>query len=588
MNIADVVLLLGGVAMFLFGMAFMGDGLKKVAGDKLELILYKLSGTPLKGILLGTGVTAIIQSSSATSVMVVGFVNAEMMKVKQAISVIMGAIIGTSITGWIICLSSLGGDANGAIGLLSTESISALAAIIGILLRMTAGKKHIRDLGDILLGFAVLMFGMKTMSASVSGLRDDPSFVAFLTNFKNPFLGILIGLAFTAILQSASASVGILQALSSTGAITFDIALPIILGIAVGASVPVMISSVGSTTDGKRTAFSYPIIEVLRVIIFSAVFYGINAFVHFAFLDNTMNMVSIALLNTVFRISTIIVLMLFVNQIEKLLKKLFKRSQEEIREYNEINSLEPRFLAYPPLAIEQCRLAMNRMASGSKKCVYLSKELLDEYSEDKIKEIERLERQVDKYEDKIGNYLMQLIGKEMNDTQNAAVTEYLHMLSDFERISDHGRNLAYAIRELHEKNLTFSEKGGKEIRVLAEAVCEDVSMTVKGFKDNNEEAAFCCGPLEETIKAVCETIKAHHVERLKSGESKLVHSYVLNDMLNDYVRISAHSSNVALTSIEINENTIANHEYEKDMKKKKSEEYREWMDLYSEKYLSRL
>ncbi len=588
MNIANVVLLLGGVAMFLFGMAFMGDGLKKVAGDKLELILYKLSGTPLKGILLGTGVTAIIQSSSATSVMVVGFVNAEMMKVKQAISVIMGAIIGTSVTGWIICLSSINSSAGGVISLLSTESISAVAAIVGILLRMVSKQKRSKDLGDILLGFAVLMFGMKTMSSAVSGLKNNPAFISFMTNFSNPVLGILLGLLITAILQSASAAVGILQALSSTGAITFSVVLPIILGIAIGASVPVVISSIGSTTDGKRTAFSYPLIEILRVIIFSIVFYALNALLHFTFMNMTMNMVSIALLNTIFRVTTIIILIPFIDQIEKILKKIIKRSDEEIKEYKELNRLEPRFLSYLPIAIEQCRLSMNSMAAKTKRCVYLAKDLLYEYDESKVKEIERLEKTVDKYEDKIGNYLMQLTGKELNDTQNAAVTEYLHMLSDFERISDLGRNLSHASKELFEKKLSFSEKGGKEIKILADAVCEDVSLAVKGFEDSNTQAAFACGPLEDTVKAVSELIKEHHVERLKNGESKLVHSYVLNDMLNAYERIAAHSSNVALTTIQIKNYTVANHEYEKSIRKEKPEAYKELLDMYAAKYIDEM
>ena len=584
MNIADFVMLLGGVAMFLFGMAFMGEGLKKVAGDKLELILYKLSSTPLKGILLGTGITAIIQSSSATSVMVVGFVNAEMMKVKQAISVIMGAIIGTSITGWIICLSSLHGEAEGVIGLLSTESISAIAAIAGILLRMISKKKTLKNVGDILLGFAILMFGMKTMSSSVSGLKESPQFISIITSFKNPILGILLGLVFTAILQSASATVGILQALSSTGAITFDIALPIILGIAIGASVPVIMSSIGSTTNGKRAAFSYPLIEILRVIIFAAVFYGINAVISFGFMNSTMNMVSIALLNTVFRISTIIILAPWINRIEKILKKMFKRSPEEIKEYKEFNRLEPRFLAYPPLAIEQTRLAMNNMASLTKKCFYLAKGLLDEYSDKTVAEVERLEKLIDKYEDKIGNYLMQLIGEDLSKVQNAAVSEYLHVLSDFERMSDHSRDIAHSAEEIHEKKIKLTIFANSEMMVLADATAEAVSMATKGFTDNNQDAAFTTEPIEDTVKHLCETVKANHVKRLKSGECSLNHGYVFNDLLTAFERVAAHCSNIALTTIEINEDTLANHEYEKDIKKRRAEDYARLLEEYGEKY----
>ena len=284
MDISNVIALLGGIALFLFGMSLMGDGLKRVAGNRLELILYRLSSTPLKGILLGTGVTAVIQSSSATSVMVVGFVNSGMMRLRQAIAVIMGAIIGTSVTGWVICLSSVGGDgANAALKLLSTESLSAMIAVAGVLLRMFSKKKNTQHIGDIMMGFAVLMVGMKSMSGAVSGLREDPAFLSFMTDFTNPLLGIVVGVLFTAILQSASAAVGILQALSSTGLITLNNALPIILGIAVGASVPVLISGFGSSRDGKRASWSYLVIEVVRVILFAAVFYTLNHFLHFSF-----------------------------------------------------------------------------------------------------------------------------------------------------------------------------------------------------------------------------------------------------------------------------------------------------------------
>ena len=299
MELLDFILLLGGVALFLYGMSLMGDGLKKVAGNKLELILYRLSSNPLKGILLGTGVTAVIQSSSATSVMVVGFVNSAMMKLRQAIAIIMGAVIGTSITGWIICLSSVSGGSQ-ALKLLSTEALAAITALAAIVLRNAIKKRSVRHVADILMGFAVLMFGMKTMSGSVGALKEDPGFISFLTNFSNPFLGILIGIVFTAILQSASASVGILQALSATGLITLDVALPIILGIAIGASVPVLLSGMGSPKDGKRTAVSYLVIEILRVVLFAAVFYGLNAILHFSFVHATMDMFSIALLNTLF------------------------------------------------------------------------------------------------------------------------------------------------------------------------------------------------------------------------------------------------------------------------------------------------
>ena len=360
-------MLLGGVAMFLYGMSLMGDGLKKVAGNKLELILYRLSSTPLKGILLGTGVTAVIQSSSATSVMVVGFVNSAMMKLRQAIAIIMGAVIGTSITGWIICLSGMSGGGSPFLDLLGTESLAAMTAVAAILMKHISKKRSVHHAADILMGFSVLMFGMKTMSGAVSVLKEDPGFISFLTNFSNPALGILIGIVFTAVLQSASASVGILQALSATGLMTLDETLPIILGIAVGASVPVLLSGMGSARDGKRTAWSYLVIEVLRVILFATVFYGLNAFMQFAFMHNTMDMFSIALLNTLFRISTVIVLAPFIGLIEKLMIRLVPGNPADEENTRDMDRLEERFLAYPTLAVEQTRLTINKMAELTRK-----------------------------------------------------------------------------------------------------------------------------------------------------------------------------------------------------------------------------
>ena len=318
MGVSNILELLGGVALFLFGMALMGDSLKKVAGNKLELILFRLSSTPLKGILLGTGVTAVIQSSSATSVMVVGFVNSGMMKVRQAIGVVMGAIIGTSITGWIICLSDLGGGASGWLELLSTDTLTAVIAVIGIILRMFSGSSTKKHVGEILLGFAVLMFGMKAMSSSVYELRSSEVFINMLTTFSNPLLGILLGLIFTSVIQSASAAVGILQALAITGAIRFDIALPIIMGIAIGAAVPVLLSALGASADGKRTALSYLLVDTLGVIVFSAIFYTLNAVIGFSFMSMAMSAVSLALLNTVFRFVIVILLVPFITQLENL------------------------------------------------------------------------------------------------------------------------------------------------------------------------------------------------------------------------------------------------------------------------------
>ena len=346
MGITNILSLLSGVALFLFGMSQMGDGLKKAAGEKLELILYKLTSTPLKGVLLGTAVTAIIQSSSATSVMVVGFVNAGMMKVAQAIGIIMGANIGTSVTGWILCLSYIDGS-SGVAQILSTATISAVVAIVGILFKMVAKKVSMKNVGDIMLGFSILMVGMQMMSGAMSPLKSDPDFIELLTMFSNPFVGIIVGILFTAVLQSASASIGILQALSVMGGMTFASAFPITMGIGVGAAVPVLLSSIGTNKNGKRTALIYLLNDLFGMVFWSIAFYSVNAFVHFDFLDMVMSPVSIAILNSVFRVATVVILFPFIKWIEKLVFLLVKDAPEELEDFADFDLLEERFLAYP-------------------------------------------------------------------------------------------------------------------------------------------------------------------------------------------------------------------------------------------------
>ena len=382
MGISNVLELLGGVALFLFGMALMGDSLKKVAGNKLELILFRLSSTPLKGILLGTGVTAVIQSSSATSVMVVGFVNSGMMKVRQAIGVVMGAIIGTSVTGWIICLSDIGGGSSGWLELFSTDTLTAVIAVTGIILRMFCSGQAKKHIGEIMLGFAVLMFGMKAMSGSVYELRSSETFVNMLTTFSNPLLGIALGIVFTSVIQSASAAVGILQALAVTGAIRFDIALPIIMGIAIGAAVPVLLSALGASADGKRTALSYLMVDTLGVVITALVFYTLNAIFDFSFMSMTMTTVSLALMNTVFRFVIVAILAPFIPLLEKICKLIIKDKPEDAAVLEDFDRLEERFLDHPALAVEQSRLTVNSMAKKARENLFDAFALIDNYSDD--------------------------------------------------------------------------------------------------------------------------------------------------------------------------------------------------------------
>ena len=586
MSILNVIMLLGGVAMFLYGMSLMGDGLKKVAGNRLELILYRLSSNPLKGILLGTGVTAVIQSSSATSVMVVGFVNSAMMKLRQAIAVIMGAVIGTSITGWIICLSSVSGGSP-ALELLSTESLSAVTAVGAILLKHISKKRSMQHIADILMGFAVLMFGMKTMSGAVSVLHDDPGFISFLTSFTNPFLGILIGIVFTAILQSASASVGILQALSSTGLITFDIALPIILGIAIGASVPVLLSGMGSSRDGRRTALSYLVIEVIRVLLFAAVFYGLNAFLRFSFMGNVMNMFSIALLNTLFRISTVILLALFIPAIEKLMVRLVPGNPADEERVRDMDRLEERFLAYPTLAVEQTRLTINKMAELTHQSMEKAMALLDDYSEKGLAEVRDLEGIVDRYEDKIGSYLMKLTGREMTETQNRAVSQYLRAITDLERISDHALNIGERAEEMHEKKISFSDKGAKEMRNLTDAITEILNITFQCFLNDDAETAARVEPLEQIIDRICLKMKERHASRLQKGKCTISQGYVFNDLIADFERVSDHCSNIGIVIVDLMSNSLDVHELSDAMHADRPDRYQEYFEEFQSKYLKK-
>ena len=538
MGVSDVITLLGGVALFLYGMSLMGDGLKKVAGNKLELVLYRLSSTPLKGVLLGTGVTAVIQSSSATSVMVVGFVNSGMMQVKQAIGVVMGAILGTSITGWILCLSDLSGG-SGWVELLSTATLTGVVAIVGIILRMAGKKQSTLAIGNILMGFAVLMFGMSAMSDAVAPLKESEAFTGILTSFSNPFLGILVGIAFTSILQSASAAVGILQALAITGAVTFEVAFPIIMGIAIGAAVPVLLSALGANIHGRRTAFVYLLIDVLGVIIWATVFYVVNAFVHFSFMPMTMTTVSIALLNTLFRLATVIVLTPCIGLLERFVCFLIPDKRGADPAQLEMDRLEERFLQHPALAIEQSREVTAAMANTA--CSNLTASL-----------------------DLISNYL--------------------HTISDFERIGDHALNIAECAKEIHEKNIVFSEQAQRELSVLQQAIRDILHLSVDTFIESNVSGARRVEPLEEIVDTLCDEMKSHHIERLQRGVCTLNQGFVFNDLLTNFERVADHCSNIALAVIELQSDSFDTHEYVRSLKQMKDESFAEYYDEYKRKY----
>ena len=548
------------------------------------MILYKLAGNTIKGILLGTGVTAAIQSSSATSVMVVGFVNSGMMKVRQAIGVVLGAILGTSITGWILALGSLGGSGASVASYFSTEILSGVVALAGIILWMFAKKPTHKNVGGILLGFAVLMYGMSMMSGSISPLREDERFISFLTSFSNPILGVLAGLVITAVLQSASAAVGILQALAMTGAIEFDVAFPIIMGIGIGASVPVMLSALGASTNGKRTAFVYLIIDILGAVIVGTIFYIANAVVGFEFMNLPMTMVLVALVNTLYRLAVVIVLTPAIGLLEKIVCAIFPDSEEELAEKADMDRLESRFLEHPALALAQSKTVIDSMAGKTLDSVNAAISARREFSETGVKKVLDLERVIDRYEDKLGDYLFKISRNQPNAEQANETNKYLRVLSDFERISDHARNVGEAIEEISDKKIKFTEAGERGLRVLENALMDICYVTIEAFKNNDTEKALLVDPLEEVIDDLCDELKAGHVERMARGECTLENGFVYNDILTDYERIADHCTNVALDLLESERDEFRSHEYHKSLEYRQNEQFKSYFTYYKGKY----
>ena len=580
MNAANILSLLGGVAMFLFGMSVMGDSLKKVAGNKMEMVLYKLAGNPVKGILLGTGVTAVIQSSSATSVMVVGFVNSGMMKVRQAIGIVLGAILGTSITGWILCLNSLGGSGASVAAYFSTEILTGAAALVGIALWMFVKKASYKNTGGILLGFAVLMYGMSLMSGSIAPLRQDEGFLHLLTSFTNPILGVLAGLLITAVIQSASAAVGILQALAVTGAVQFDMALPILMGIGIGASVPVMLSALGAGTNGKRTAFVYLIIDILGAVLCGGIFYALNALVPFRFMDRRMTMVGVALTNTLYRLAVVILLAPCLGMLERIVRAIFPDSAEAAAEQADMDRLEPRFLDHPALSITQSRAVIESMAAKAQESVESAVSVRQAYSKTAVSRVFELEAALDRYEDKLGTYLFKITSHELTDAQTREVSKYLRVLSDFERMSDHARNIGEAVEEIREKKIEFTADAERELNVLESAVCEIVRLTIGAFIRNDLREAQKVDPLEEVIDDLCDGIKTRHIDRVRRQECSLEHGFVFNDLLTDYERISDHCSNVAIDVLEQGSGELNAHEYEHHLSEDPDDTYKRYFEEY--------
>ncbi|MDD6262657.1 MAG: Na/Pi cotransporter family protein [Clostridiales bacterium] len=571
MNIYDVLNLVGGLALFLFGMKIMGDALEKRAGNQLKTILGKVTSNRFKGFLLGAGVTAIIQSSSATTVMVVGFVNSGIMTLKQSIGIIMGANLGTSITSWLLALTGIEGDSLW-INLLKPTSFTPVLALIGIFLHMFQKNKKRRDTGLILLGFAVLMFGMEVMSGSVEGLSGDPNFTKILIMFENPVLGVLAGALLTAIIQSSSASVGILQALTVTGNVTYSAAIPIVMGQNIGTCVTAVISAAGATRNARCAAMMHLIFNVLGTIIILPVFYLLDWIFAFAFPDPASEL-GIAVLHTVFNILTIAMLMPFTGLLEKLATALVRDSGKN----EHIKVLDERLLVTPAVAIERSRKVTAEMAQTSIESMIMSLDMLGNYNEKAAEKIRAGEELADKYEDRLGSYLLQISTNSLSEEDSAQVTELLHVIGDLERISDHAVNMLESAEEIFYKKLSFSGAASAEIGVLTSAIREILGLSLRAFVEGDPDFAIMVEPLEQVIDKLEDKLKKEHIQRLQRGECSIEMGFILSDILGNLERVSDHCSNIAGCIIETRHGSMDVHKYLRAVKSGDSE----FSDYYS-------
>ncbi len=582
MDIFTILSLIGGLAMFLFGMDLMGDSLKKLAGGKLELILSKLTSAKWKGFLLGLVVTAVIQSSSATTVMLVGFVNSGIMKLGQTISIIMGANIGTTVTSWLLSTADIQGTAV-LLKLLKPESFTPILALIGLLMTMTAKTDKKRNTGNILIGFAILMFGMEAMSASVEGLRDNKAFISILTMFSNPIMGILVGTVFTAIIQSSSASVGVLQALALSCVIPYSTAIPVILGQNIGTTITPIISSISGNTESKRVAFTCLYIKMIGVIIVAGIFYGLNQIIGFEFMSARASAFNIAVVHTLFNILSTIILIPFCSSIEKLAVKTIKSKNEE-READVFDTLDERFLDVPSFAVEKCKELVCDMADISGKAFNKAASLLEHFDQSVFEEVRSLELKVDKYEDKTSTYLVKIAEQQISAKDSKTVTELLHCIGDFERISDHALNIAEAAKEVYDKEISFSEKAKADIKLINYATSEILSLAVSALCEGNLEVAKKVEPLEQVIDRLKRKIKNGHISRLRQGDCTMELGFILSDLLTNFERISDHCSNIAVCVIEIAHDSFETHEYLHQVKSSGETEFSEMYETYKQKY----
>lgn len=587
MDFFGMLTMLGGLALFLYGMETMGQGLEKLSGGRLEKILEKLTSNPVKAVLLGAGVTAVIQSSSATTVMVVGFVNSGIMKLTQAVGIIMGANIGTTVTSWILSLTGIE-SSNFFVRLLKPSSFSPVLALIGVCFLMFSKKEKKKDVGTILIGFAVLMTGMETMSGAVKPLANVPEFTGILTMFSNPILGMLAGALLTAVIQSSSASVGILQALCATGAVSFGSAIPIIMGQNIGTCVTAMLSGIGASKNARRAALVHLYFNIIGTTIFMAVFYALNGAVHFAFLNQAADAMGIAMVHSAFNVAATLVLLPFSGGLVKLacmtIKDTDVQTEKPARE-NVFRLLDERFLETPGYAVEQCKQTAVDMAKLAKEGILASIELLDHFDEEKAKRVVELEDLVDRYEDELGSYMVRLGNQHLSRYDSHTVSLLLHCIGDFERISDHSMNLLGSAEEMKKKNMVFSKEARDELEVFVSAIREILDLSISAFEKNSIKKASRVEPLEEVIDDINTLVKANHIRRLQKGICTIEQGFVLSDISTNLERVSDHCSNIAISVIEIDRDGFDAHGYMENLKKGNDPQFAAMVDGYHKKYV---
>lgn len=593
MDIFSILTLAGGLALFLYGMNVMGDSLKKLSGGKLETILAQLTSNKFKGFLLGFMVTGVIQSSSATTVMLVGFVNSGIMQFSQVFSIILGANVGTTVTAWLLSLSDIGDSSYFLLKLFKPSSFTPVLAVIGVVMSMTAKTDKKNNIAYILIGFAVLMFGMETMSGAMEGLKDDPKFAEIMVMFQNPVLGILSGLILTAIIQSSSASVGILQALAlaGTGAISYSTAIPIILGQNIGTTITPVLSALNGNSDSKRVAVTCVNIKFIGVIIVSSVFYIINSIHPFSFMDKPITAMEIAIVHTLFNIIATIILIPFDKPIEKLAYVMIKTKQdaEQVEDHKDIerlHTLDDRFISVPSFAIEKAREVTHRMAEITQKGVVKATIILRDYDPSKEKRVLVYEDMVDKYEDKIGSYLVSLAATQLNTEDSHQVTKLLHVIGDIERISDHAVNIARTAKELNAKKLQFPEHVHKELNTLTSAVREILNITTDMLAEDDLSLAKHVEPLEQIIDKIKSRIRKNYIQRMQEGEGTFEMGFILSDLLTNYERIADHCSNIAVAVLGNANNLFESHDYLNHIKEEGENDFFENYEHYKAKYLN--